>query len=1322
MSLLDTGASRSLIVDRLVGDRSKIQASDINLFSVQGERLKVLGKIVMNVLIGGRTYEQELIIVPTLGIPAQLVLGCDFMNRYNFNIVGDSMTLTLNGKPINTKPTNTHHTINVVEIETGTPKLLKNNTYIVDGIVVAPYTYGSLKLAVRNTNNTCKLYIPGSINSDLFTLLEGVVSSYPSDDKQICYIYVPYVNFSSETVTLHEGQILGTVEDVREECFEKNELNARTEVIGNISDTKPKNRMKSLEDEVNKMFPGGSKENIALTRLVRKYPSVFSLDNESLRISQKFLVSVDTIDSQPVFKRPYPIPIKYRDQIRKQINNMVEEGIISPSDSPYNAPLIPILKKDKISLRLCLDFRSLNANVKQDQFPLPNINLILSQLNQAKYFTSLDLRQGYHQLMLTEDSKPKTAFSTNEGHYHYNVLPFGLKNAPAIFQRVINTVMTNLIGRNVHVFIDDILIVGTDFEDQIRNLEEVLVRLDRAQLQVRLSKCTFFKNQVKYLGHEVSCDGIRPLSDKISLIKDFKRPVTLKNLQAFLGLINYYRRFIKNFSLIVKPLTDLSRGHAGQKNSLVKLTWNEEAEKAFQDIKNIMSYQVCLAYPDFAKMFILQTDASAHSIGSVLLQEDFHGALRPLGFFSKKLSDTQKKYSAIEREALAVVESLKHYRPLILGFPVKVLSDHKPLKWLLGTKNPAGRVLRWQLLVGEYDIQLDYIKGKDNFVADTLSRLRQDEEFEVIGSVANNEGSHESRQDVIEWDLTEITKLQKSDKIWGPVIQYLTGAKVVLKNKIPCPLHQLHLIGHGQNSLLYRIVVNSYGKKLHQLIIPQKYWDASIRLAHSLPFAGHGGQKGTLDRLSSFAFFPGMGKLVRKFVRTCDSCLRFKPGKSYPAPLQVYPDVSRPFERVHVDLIGPLDVTHEGNRYILTIIDALTRYVITVPLPNKSAETVASALVNHAFLIHGPPISLFSDQGKEFVNETLKEICSYLKIKPHYITPYHPQANGLVERANSSIIRCLKPLTVDNPFIWDKLLPMATFAYNTAYHRTLRESPYFLLHHVDPLIPYKQIFSSSVVRYDFDSYRYFLATAASKIFNRVKLYLQFANKDIQERQTKKARMLPVKVGSRVYLRNVYKPGLSTKLQPLYIGPYRVIEQISRVVVKIRDIRDGQEKTVHTDRLKLIDEDNLRDIDNPNVRQPFPVNEDTDLTNLRDDVTKTSGEVLNTQLGYNYFSSDDEVESEVTEDKEEDSENIELHEIVGKLTADSEDMTRLTEGENVPTGDQRKVLGQESTRPKTVRKRKVHTVTKTYPLRSRLKKDSQFLNCIYEDWNSTSYIL
>jgi hypothetical protein len=415
---------------------------------------------------------------------------------------------------------------------------------------------------------------------------------------------------------------------------------------------------------------------------------------------------------------------------------MLENGIIRPSQSPWSSPIWIVPKKmdasGKTKWRIVVDYRKINEKTVDDRYPLPNINNILDKLGKCQYFTTLDLASGFHQIEMDPESIPKTAFNVENGHYEYVRMPFGLKNAPATFQRVMDNVLKELQGKVCFVYMDDIIIFSTSLQEHTSNLRLVFEKLRKCRFKIQLDKSEFLRKEVEFLGHVITPDGIKPNPKKIEAIKKFPIPKTVKDIKSFLGLLGYYRRFIKNFAKITKPFTKCVKKDE-------KILHTTEFCRAFEYCKNILSNEPILQYPDFSKPFILTTDASQFAIGAILSQGEI-GKDLPIAYASRTLNTAECNYSTIEKELLAIVWSTKYFRPYLFGNKFTIVTDHKPLQWLFNLKEPSSRLVRWRLKLEEFNYNIVYKKGKQNTNADALSRIeihaleKDDDRFSTIGN------------------------------------------------------------------------------------------------------------------------------------------------------------------------------------------------------------------------------------------------------------------------------------------------------------------------------------------------------------------------------------------------------------------------------------------------------------------------------------------------------------------------------------------------------------------------------------------------------------
>ncbi|KAL4101311.1 hypothetical protein QTP88_021331 [Uroleucon formosanum] len=465
-----------------------------------------------------------------------------------------------------------------------------------------------------------------------------------------------------------------------------------------------------------------SEERASLLRICKKYQDIFHFEGEPLSFTTAIQHDIKTPEgTAPVNIRPYRLPYAHRQVIVEQMEKLEQENIIQPSESPWNAPLVVVPKKPdangKPQFRVCVDFRRLNQLTIGDAFPIPRIDEILDQLGRSRYYTTLDLASGYHQVPIRPQDCEKTGFSTDKGHFEFVRMPFGLCGAPSTFQRLMNNVLTGLNGTKAFVYLDDIIIYAVDLVQHEARLEEVFQRLREFNLQLQPSKCQFLRHEVVYLGHLITDAGVKPDPTKISCVRDHPVPRNPTEIKRFLGLSGYYRRFIEKYSQIAKPMTTLLK--KGQ-----PFEWTAECQTAFETLVQKLVTAPILQYPNFEEPFILTTDASQYAIGSIISQGEIGHDL-PIAYASRTLNKAEQNYSTTEKELLSIVWSVKHFRPYLLGRKFRIYTDHQPLTWLFNVKDPGSRLMRWRLKLAEYQYEVIYKPGATNTNADALSRMGQ---------------------------------------------------------------------------------------------------------------------------------------------------------------------------------------------------------------------------------------------------------------------------------------------------------------------------------------------------------------------------------------------------------------------------------------------------------------------------------------------------------------------------------------------------------------------------------------------------------------------
>ena len=759
--------------------------------------------------------------------------------------------------------------------------------------------------------------------------------------------------------------------------------------------------------------------------------------------------------TKPRNSPPYRYAPARRKIIEEKLTEMLDQGVITPSKSPWASPVVLAPKKDG-STRFCIDYRKLNDVTIRDAYPIPRIDDTLDALQHAKFFSTLDLRSGYWQVEMDPNSRPITAFVTHKGLFECAVMPFGLTNAPATFQRLMDIVLAGLKWQCCLVYLDDIIIYSSTFDQHLLDLRNVLSALADAHLTLKASKCNFCRREMKFLGHLVTPDGIKPDPGLISTIVQFSQPEKIKDIQAFLGLTGYYRRFIPNYAKITEPLLKLLRSQQSPTHPTL-LAWDDDCTTAFETLKQRLISSPIMHTPDFTYPFILELDACEYGIGCILTQE-YNNRKYVIAYASRTLSASERNYSSVEREALAIVWATKHFRQYLEGGPVFVRSDCKALQWLKTARDPTGRLARWAMKLSPYNIIIQHRPGASNPNGDFVSRYPLSDSRSDIPELLSIEYTLNI------WENTNILQDIRSQQLQDSRLCRIIR---ILQKHPSVPFGNTHAPYLLLNNLLYKVRhINSYTDQRIQtnkylLVIPQSMQRQILTWAHDHPTAGHAGRIKTLFRLSSRVYWPSMRKDVFKYVQQCLSCQQFKYNNfSTSSPMQLH-IITKPWHTIGIDIMGPFPPTLRQKRFLLVIVDYFTRWIEIFALRQTTATDVVNILINEIFCRYGFPTYILSDNGPQFVAQLFQEICKSLGIGRKLTANYHPQTN-MTERVN----RTLKPLIAiyaqRHPGLWDKEIQKLAFAIRTSVNETTGDTPAYLNFGRDPQTPLDLILTNYV--------------------------------------------------------------------------------------------------------------------------------------------------------------------------------------------------------------------------------------------------------------------
>ena len=824
--------------------------------------------------------------------------------------------------------------------------------------------------------------------------------------------------------------------------------------------------------------------------MLKRNAKVFSKDDMDMGRTNLVKHHIKLTDPVP-FKEAYRrIPPQMYDEVKTHLQEMLDLGAIRPSNSPWASAIVLVRKKDG-RLRFCIDLRKLNNRTVKDAYSLPRIESILDSLGGAQIFSTLYLKAGYWQVEMAEECKAYTAFTCGPlGFYECDTMPFGATNAPATFQRLMHDCLGELNMNWCIVYLDDIIIFSDTKEEHLRRLEAVFQKLCAAGLKLKPSKCFFFREEIEYLGHVVSGKGISTNPKKIEAVSKWPTPKTVYDVRSFLGFVGYYRRFIKNFSRITKPIREVITGLENQSKRTAKKTyieWTDAADTAFEHLKAMCVSTPILAYPDYQLPFTLHTDSSTDGLGAVLYQKQ-DGKLRVIAYASRSVSKAESNYPAHKLEFLALKWAVceKFHEYLYGSKSFEVFTDNNPLTYVLTSAKLDACGQRWVAKLANYNFSIRYRCGVSNTEADALSRIKWPEalsdnvdidngcmDTHVINAILTGAVTKSSLIEsvscsakVIPNELDKETgklssinwaKEQRLDPNLGVIIRLIESGQLTKRKLQGKDSSEIKSFLRNKKSLklvkdvLYRKSYsdNSTSKKtLWQLVVPKLFRERALLGCHD--DVGHQGILRTLSLLRERFYWPGMQEEATQHVLKCSRCLRRKTPPQV-APLQPIL-VTQPLELVHMDYLS-LEPSKGNIENVLVITDHFTRYALAYPSKTQTAQATARILWDNFICHYGFPEKFISDQGRNFESDLIKELCKIAGVKKVHTTPYHPQGNGQCERFNSTLCNMLGTLSEEEKSDWKSHLGCMTHAYNCTKHASTTYSPYYLMFGRHPRLP-----------------------------------------------------------------------------------------------------------------------------------------------------------------------------------------------------------------------------------------------------------------------------
>ena len=1233
--MIDSGAGISLIPQRwydAIPDNEKplLRPTTLNVKTGNKIKINVAGYIEVSLKLQCGVYPCNFHVSCD---EIHGILGMDFMERHRVNFQAADKKCFIGNRPVpvyNKAGARLNHRI----VCTETIYVPPQQRCIVPGKVTG---YGEIEEQDVLIEGDRALFANSGI-------LASRVMAVPRHN----IVPMEVMNMTDECRTIAKGTELGTVVDTEEMCnydstddttsaggqaqhCEKQHVQVNTIMVSELAGGK-KVPLRPPDDDIGlpahvcelySRYVGDMchDDRAYFHVLLNEHADVFARDKTDLGRTDWVQHHIDTGDETPFKQRAYRLPQMKYEEMKKQVMTLAEKGIIRPSTSNWASNVLLVRKKDK-TWRMCIDYRELNRRTKNvDPYLMPRIDDTLDQLGTAKFFCTLDLIAGYHQVELTEESKPKTAFTTprmNPSQWEYNMMPFGVQGGPATFQRLMDKLLVGLDYRIALAYLDDIIVYGSTRLECMQRLATVFQRLRAAGLKLKPSKCTLFEPETLYLGHIVSAEGIKCDPKKVEAVKNWVRPNNYRDVQVFLGTVNYYNRFIKDFSKIAHPLRKIPKDKR-------LFEWTIECEEAFQTLKGALVTAPVMAYPQAEGLYILDTDASAFAIGGVLAQmqtsTDGDPQERVIAYSSRSLQGREQRYCTRRRELLAIVDAVKRFKAYLWGREVKIRTDHASLKYIKTQNNPDDQFARWVERLEEMYYTIEIRKGVKHCNADGLSRLQSDTcagkrcicpgvaALEATGDVdddwqclsrdnaqhvyareadSSSEGVHSDTEyeDSVEinafsftksWIADEIAAAQEADPDVGPV--YSAKARGTGK---PAPndysaesaetkayMHDWERLQLKINNVLYRRWESDDGTETrNQILLPYQYREDVYEHLHESRIACHMGRRRTLHRMQKHYYWYRMADDIKLWIKTCEVCqLRKRAGKPAKAPLTIYL-AGAPNERVALDVLGPLARSTSGNKCILVITDHFTKYTKAVAMPDQKAPTVAAAFDREWISVFGTPRTVHSDQGSNFESTIFQEMCKMLQISKSRTTSYHPQGNSQCERFNSTLLSMIHAHARDHPKDWDANLHHVVLFYNATKHASTDIEPNRLMfgRNVEMPLDVTMPEDPNVQPISPSAHVRKMERALRTAYHYTREHLKRASTAQKKYYDKNCNLYKYKEGDMVKLRKFRREPGTGKYADRYEGPYYIMDILGDVTFRIVENQKKPPKVVHHDHI------------------------------------------------------------------------------------------------------------------------------------------------------------
>ena len=1200
--LLDTGSEVCLLPKSLV-DPSSIRRTNRSLKAANGTPITTLGETTLTLTIGNFVTQVTGLVSDHV---SEVMLGIDWLVANDAIWDFSRSTIWLGGQSFTL-------------VSKTDKKSWCRRVTLQENMVVPPRAEADIptKVVFHRLPTTAD---DGLWGTELNYINPGLhVARTIIPDNRWSDIPIRVMNVSEKPIFLKSGSAIADLHPV--EIVDKNPA-----LFSGLTQDSDISEPKSVADEQNEVpdfiekLVDGVDDSLpesaclALCEILKERIDVFSQSEYDLGRTDIIAHQINTGDARPVRQPLRRYPPAHIEAISKHIDNMLAQGIVESAASPWASNIVLVRKKDG-SLRCCIDYRQLNSVTRKDAYPLPRIDTCLDAMSSAVWFSTFDLRQSYHQVIVDPKDRDKTAFICHRGMFRYRTMPFGLCNAGATFQRLMDIVMSGLHLDVCLVYLDDIILFSRTVEEHLERLVTVLNRLKSAGLKLKPEKCSLFRRSVSFLGHVISEAGIATDPVKTKAVAEWPVPTSLKEVRSFIGLASYYRRFVKGFAALAAPLHALTK--KGQ-----SFVWTADAQSSFDALKEALTSPPILTMPNDSGEFVLDTDASDKTIGSVLSQIQ-DGVERVIAYASRSLDKRECNYCITRKELLSVVHSVKYFKQYLMGRHFKIRTDHAALTWLRHTPQPVGQQGRWLEILEEYDFSIEHRPGVRHGNADGISRrpcpvktcacrkgldmeVNSMNEFRALADLfsAGPADHHASADNPVElvnecaanslvchaisndddtiprWSGEGLRVAQNDDPYISCIINLLQqSSEKPPWDTVSLRSNDIKVLWHMwprlqiRDGLLKRRFETPDGLSVKwQIVLPASLRQDFLTTIHTGMSGAHLARRKTAASIQARAYWPTWSSDLDIFLRSCIPCARYHRGR-IPRNASLQPSlVGEVWERVSIDITGPHPKSSRSNCYILTLVDHFSKWAEAIPLRNHTAPVVARALMVHVFSRYGAPNQLLFDRGSEFESELFSQLMEWMEIDKLRTTVFKPSTNAVVERFHRTLNSMLAKSISESQRDWDERLPLVLAAYRATAHSSTGFTPNRLFLGREVRLPVDLIMGLPVedgpASQTTDEYVANLQQQSMAAFELARKHLH-ANAE-RRKATYDIRSKGVKfsVGDWVwYLYPRRYQGKSIKWQKCYTGPYLIVRVIQPVNCVLQRSAKSKPFVVHFDKLK-----------------------------------------------------------------------------------------------------------------------------------------------------------